>query len=425
MPQVQLNNDDSEDIDDLMQRRQSEQAAQTPDTWAAANQAYGQAIRAGQDLDLQRPSDVLTYGASLPSGQTPDAAADAIAALCSPAAPIKGLPESIQQANAALRAASNTLSFGTSNNAEAAIDALLSPGGLDRWAQRYDANLQQQHALDEYNAVHRPIATTIGTIGGGLLGLGVLGPMEGALAAAPRLAGAAQLTARETVAILGAGGATGLGNQALSDAWNDHWSTPGDYAGATLGGIAGAGAGLLRLGPARTGAVDGAVTSAAQDILNGRPVSTQQAVESALTGNVFGGVAGIAGRAWSNGLSKTEKGVLGEALGNIRSEVNGEPRAKGPKERVSVDGVGAQVGTGKGAYIYPDGVSSAIVSEDKMGVKARLSRNQLIAQARMGPNFRLNHFLPADIGHITGLPTAGIGIQAVRPIQDQQEMPWD
>jgi len=204
----------------------------------------------------------------------------------------------------------------------------------------------------------------------------------------------------------------------LSDAANGHLSSPGDYAGSAIGGIAGA-ATALRLGPARAGAVDGAVSSAAQDFFNGRPVSVSQAADSALLGNVLGGTAGAAGRAWSNGLSKTEKGVLGERLGQARAAINGEQRVSSPKERANVDGLDKPWTNQKGSYWYPDGVDGLTAYEDKFGTNAALSPNQTRAQQNMGQNFRLNHFLPADIGRMTGLPAAQFAPQVVKQTQGQ------
>jgi hypothetical protein len=44
--------------------------------------------------------------------------------------------------------------------------------------------------------------------------------------------------------------------------------------------------------------------------------------------------------------------------------------------------------------------------EDKFGVSANLSRNQRLARTVLGPDFRLYHFLPADIGKAAGVPAA-------------------
>ena len=315
------------------------------------------------------------------------------------------LEEAALQADAAVRGAANVMTLGGANHLAAGMDALLSPGGLGDWRRRYNANLEQQEALDRYNEAHRPIANTLGNVAGTALGLGLVGPMEGGLAAAPRLAGAAKLTAKEAGAILAAGGATGLGSQAVSDMASHHQSSWGDNFGAMTGGVAGAAA--LPLGPARAGAVDGAVTSAAQDFFNGRPVSSEQAGESALTGNLFGGLAGIVGRNWSNGLSPRAKGRLGEKLGGIRRQINGQGRTVPANTR-------DPLGNSRKDYWIPDGWSGETRFEDKFGISADLTPNQRRARALLGPRFQLNSFVPADIGMIAGAPAGAAAPQVVR-----------
>lgn len=274
---------------------------------ANAHQAYGQSVRNGQALDLQQPSDLAFYGLQSPSSS--NRSLSTTSTLIATPDP-QTTPGPLLPVNTAIRSAANTATFGGADNFAAGMDALVH-GGLRGWGQRYDANLQQEHARDLYGAMHAPLAHAIGSFGGGLLGLLTLGPEE---AAAPRLAGAAQLTAKEAAGIMGAGGLAGLGSQAVADIATGQRSTPGDKGGAMLGGMAGAAA-LPFMGPSRAGAVDGAVTSATQNLLNGRPISVPQTVQSALTGGLLAGVTGSAGRKWSDNLSTTEKGRLGETLG--------------------------------------------------------------------------------------------------------------
>jgi hypothetical protein len=76
----------------------------------------------------------------------------------------------------------------------------------------------------------------------------------------------------------------------------------------------------------------------------------------------------------------------------------------GVVERVSVkarDGI--YVGQAK-PYWYPDGRSGPVRFEDKFGVSAELSPNQILAQQALGDNFRLYHFLPADFGKAASVP---------------------
>src|ERR1700761_2816022 len=167
--QLHLDSDEPDRVDRFMQQRQQAQTTPAPDKWAAANQAYGQALRTGQDLDLPQPNDVLAYGADLSSNLGADAPSSSQTDAGAPSPlPANGqLPDAILQANAAIRAASNAVTFGGADHFAAAMDALLPPGGLDRWKDRYGANLQDQKAQDAYDAQYRPIAQGIGSSGGG------------------------------------------------------------------------------------------------------------------------------------------------------------------------------------------------------------------------------------------------------------------
>jgi hypothetical protein len=280
------------------------------------------------------------------------------------------------QADAAVRGAANVLTFGGADHFAAGMDALVG-GGFDHWRQRYDANLAQERARDRYDALNRSSAQAAGQVGGTLLGLGLVGPADGALAVAPRLPGAAGLTGREATAVLGAGAMTGLGMQTASDiAAGGRRSSFGDKAGAALGGAAGAAA--LPLGPGRAGAVGGWVTPAAQDVFNGRPISLDHAGESAIAGDLFGGLAGRIGTGAANGLSSSAKGRLGEAMGDVRGTINGQRRVWAPKSRDYI---------AEDDYWYPDARSRSTRFEDKFGYGAELSPNQARAQAVLGLPF--------------------------------------
>ena len=109
-------------------------------------------------------------------------------------------------------------------------------------------------------------------------------------------------------------------------------------------------------------------------------------------------MAGAWGRDSSNALSTANKGRLGEALGELRSRVNLRPREWAPKSRDPLlDG-----------YWYPDGRSGKIRFEDKFGIGAALTPNQLRAQTDLGADFQLYHFTPADIGSFVGAPAASV-----------------
>jgi hypothetical protein len=414
---------DNESVQAFVNRRQREAAA-LAFARANAHQAYGLNIRGGQDLDLQQPSDLAAYGLQPLSSSKPSSAVarSPVAADRSSAARDPLLP-----VDAAIRSAANTVTFGGADKIAAAMDALTG-GGLSGWGKRYDANLQQEQARDRYDAAHAPLAWSAASAGGGVLGLFTLGPEEAAAAAAPRLAGAARLTAKEAAGIVGAGGLAGLGSQTVSDIATGHRSTLGDKSGAMLGGMAG-GAALPFFGPSRAGAVNGAVTSATQDFLNGRPISIPQTVQSALTGGLLAGATGSVGRKWSDSLSTTEKGQLGETLGAMRSAVNGEPRWQGPKVRAPLSPKQTTPLQGKKTYWIPDGLDGPPPAdpsepwpdmfEDKFGYGADTSPNQKIAQAKFGSRFRLNHFTPSDVGMVTAFPFLTAAPQFVHQDQGQ------
>lgn len=179
-----------------------------------------------------------------------------------------------------------------------------------------------------------------------------------------------------------------FGVQAFSDAVTNRRSSLGDNLGAVTGGMAG-----------------GSVTSAAQDLFNGRPISVERAGESAILGNLFGGLGGAYGRAESSALSSRAKGRLGEGLGDIRSTINGQRRVWGPKFRDRIEG------TEK--YWYPDAVSDNLRFEDKFGLNADLTPNQELARSALGADFQLYHFMPADIGNLTGAPASAAAPQTI------------
>jgi hypothetical protein len=386
----------------------------------AGREAWNAATIAGLDPTARTPQELRALGARVldarrqaphgapPSGPTrptsgePAALASEPSYLTKPAWVSDAVWGALMQAQAAVRGATNVLTFGGADHLAAGVDALVG-GGFDHWRQRYIANLAQERARDHYDALNRSGAQAAGQVGGTLLGVGLVGPVEGALGTAPRLAGAARLTSREVAAVLGGGALTGLGMQTASDVLaGGRRSSLGDKAGAALGGAAGAAA--LPLGPARAGAVGGWVMSAAQDALNGRPISLDRAGKSAMAGGIFGGLAGKTGMRAANDLPSSAKGRLGEVMGDVRSTINGQRRAWGPKSRDYLAG---------DDYWYPDARSGSARFEDKFGYGAELSPNQARAQSLLGPDFRLYHFTPDDIGGVLSVPAAAVGSQAV------------
>lgn len=413
------------DKDRWLQERTAQASQLERDLENAGRQAWNAATRAGVNLVARTPQELRALGADVLRGQQPPLTAggqangpalhDQMSARPGAAAPDSQRLQiekpsfvsqqawnGLMQANAAVRGAANI--FGGDQFA-AGMDALVS-GGLDHWRQRYEANLAQEKARGQYDASHRGAAQAAGQVGGTAMGLALVGPGEGAASLAPRLPGAATLTGREAAALLGGGAGAGLAMQTASDIGaGGRRSSFGDNAGAALGGAAGAAA--LPFGPGRAAAVGGWVTSAAQDVFNGRPISLDRAGQSAIAGNVLGGLAGKIGVRASNDLPMAAKGRLGEAMGDVRSTINGERRVWAPKSRDYID---------EDTYWYPDGRDARtglVRPEDKFGYGARLSPNQTLAQNVLGPDFRLYHFTPDDVGSLSSLPAGPLGAQLV------------
>lgn len=308
-----------------------------------------------------------------------------------------GLREGVLQGDTFLRSAANTFTFGGADSLAAGLDALIPANGQGI-QQRYAAHLAAEQARDAYDAAHRPAAQQLGA------GAATAISLFGGLAGPERIKGAAVQSARETAALLGAGGISGLTLQSLSDAAAHRPGDWRDLVGAAVGGVLGGAA--LRLDAGRAAAVGSAATTAAQEMLHGRSVSLDDVGRSAAAGRAVGALAGLAGGQGAQNLSSQTKGRLGETLGAVRSAINQMEREPGPKKLFKPAGWAA--GT------YPDGRSGATLFEDKFGLKAALSKGQQIAQNVLGPNYIIYHFLPEDVGKILSLPLTGLAPQLLQ-----------
>ena len=223
------------------------------------------------------------------------------------------------------------------------------------------------------------------------------------------------LTLRERAFIGGAGGVTGAGGQAFSDATSGHFSSFGDYAGAALGGTVN---GLMAIKgrPILAGAAGGAATSLAQDEFNGRAPSLEHAALSASMSGLGGAVAGVMGHATAARLDKKAKEKLGELGSRARTLARGDRTVSTEKRRLYLS---------DGKYTYPDQrTASNQFVESKFGVWADLSERQKQAYRELGLNYRVDHFLPRDVGAVTGLLGAQAGYHAPMFIlQDQDPKP--
>jgi hypothetical protein len=315
------------------------------------------------------------------------------------------VPEPTAQIDALMNGASDVLPFRFADRLASAAYATAQPWD---WKQRYDASMAAETARDRRDEVLYPVARSDGQLGLTLALLARGGRLTGPLAA-PRLAGAAKITSREALSMLGAGAVVGVGTQAVGDAATGKLSSPGDYAGAGIGGVAGVA--TLPLKPDRAAAIDGMVTSMTQDLLNGRPVSIERAGQNAMAGKMFGSIANKAAATYTENLAPVLKGPVGETLGAIRAIADWQPRLALGNTLVKIPGTNKRwkpdAMRGKDPH-----AADALLYEDKFGRKAKLRPNQELAQEKLGENFQLNHFLPRDVGMAASAFAAALGIQA-------------
>jgi hypothetical protein len=335
------------------------------------------------------------------------------------------------QIDTAMRGAANVMTLGGADRFAAGANALIQAASGADLGESFRSNFRSEQARGRLDAAQRPVARGVGNAGGAVMGVAATAaaaPAVGVATAVPRLAGAAALTGREIAAIVGGGGVAGLGVQIGTDTLQGRTSTAADSVGAAIGGAVGAAA--LPAGPVRAGAFGAAATTTAQDYLNGRTPSSENAGQAAVLGGAFGGFSDGFAQRWSNGLSTKGKGNLGDLLGITRSKLNGEPRPLvGYWPRNGDEVLDAEDWTPitkkrdylneeRTRYWYPDGVSENLIRfEDKFGFDVRLTPNQILAQELLGDKFILYHTVPPDVGKAA----SAVSSPFAPPVLDQRK----
>lgn len=416
-----------ETMEGFYKRRQREVANFGREAEAAAHGAYGEAIRTGRDLALRTQEEVNRFGAKLladgppkranstrqpspgtgtkrparPPMRTPQSVVRS--AVQGPADQRSVVRQGVDQALAFGRGAQDALTIGMGDRVYAGSRALIDASKGADLGGAWQSRMAAERARDQYDAKNFKVARAAGEITGTGLGLVALGPVDAALAGGVRIAQAAPMVAREAAVLAGVGAGGGMVSQATTDLQNRKFGSVGDYAGSAIGGATMALA-MSRGRAGQAGAVGGATTSVAQDVLNGRSVDWEGASRTALAGGHVAAPFGFAGRRYSDGLSAAEKGKLGEALGRVRSRVNGEVPIGGGK-RLLVDG-------GRRYTVLDQETASGLMSEQKFGRSIRgLSRNQQAAFNENPGRYRVDHFLPRDVGAAFALPFGLLGSQ--------------
>ncbi|CAN5870808.1 hypothetical protein BH11PSE1_BH11PSE1_24050 [soil metagenome] len=322
-----------------------------------------------------------------------------------------------ERAAAGLHGVSDGATFGVGDRASALVHAGLPGDG--HWQDRYGDQMAALKAQDAYDQAHYPITRTAGQVAGAVVtAFTPVGMEAGALKAASYIPKAARFvkgaTATKRITPLargigdyrrwsaitaGGGGAMGVAGQGLSDIGAKRQSSLGSYAAAAIGGATD-GLGTVYLGPARGGALGGAVASAADDAFNGRMPSLVRMSEGAAAGSVIGKGLGALGTfgahalpTLSNGPKWMRKGTVGESLSKARSWLEGE----------GVDPGTHTVAVGNRRTVLDHKTLTGSPVEAKFGYAARLSTPQRMLRAD-NSKYRVDHFLPKDIGKLLSLP---------------------
>lgn len=355
----------------------------------------------------QNPAPVL---ASKPMGGSYSAPA------AHPAAAPSATP-SDERAAAVFHGFSDGATFGAGDQVSALVHAGLPGDG--HWSDRYHQQMQMLRGQDTYDQAHYPMTRAAGQVAGAVTtAFTPVGVEAGALKAASYFPKAAQFvkgaTATKRITPLargiddyrrwsaitaGAGGAVGVGGQAVSDVAARRRSNLGSYAAAAVGGATD-GLATVYLGPARGGAIGGAVAAAADDAFNGRIPSVVGMSEGAAAGSIMGKGLGALGTFGAhslptlhNGPKWMRKGTVGESLSKARSWLEGE----------GVDPGTHTVRLGSRRTVLDHKTLTGGPVEAKFGYGARLSTPQKMLRAKEA-DYRVDHFLPEDLGKLLSLP---------------------
>lgn len=342
------------------------------------------------------------------------------------------LSNALDALKAGFGGALDTASLGLFDYGAAGVDTLRGKGD-------FAANMARQRAQDAADMAKRPWARGVGMAGGAILpllvpGAGAVGAARAALGSrgvlgsiaktAPRAIKSAVPSAGRAakgrlvpkvghVLRTGAvtGGIAGGAGQAAGDLVVDRRVSPANVVSGVVGGAAG---GLTApfAGHGAGGAVEGAVTPTVQALLRGEAPSLERAARGAALGGALGRSAGALGAARADELSQKTKERLGERLSQYDALLTGRVTV-GKQQRWHLAGFKQRKGRASGYTVADFEVKApwekrASPLEAKFGDHATLSDRQQEALEQL-PMYVVKHFLPRDVGAMTGVGAAGLG----------------
>jgi len=338
--------------------------------------------------------------------------------------------QALQQARAAGEGALDAATFGLDDQLAAGVHAAGDWMQGKSLARAYAQRIAEQHARDAYDKLHYGAARTVGTVAtlfvpGTGLGSAVrvvgklpqaarVGAKVAAMAGklgrpaakvAKRIPQVTKISGKEKAGVAVAGAVSGAAGQGITDLAQGRLSSLQDYLGAALGGSA-EGLAALRGNPKLAAAIGGATGSAAQDIANGRLPSLEEAAKSAYTSSALAGVAGAAATRKAARATIKQKEKMGEMGSHLRTLLNFDITTSTAKKPVPLD-VEKQIPVKgklkKEPYTQPDQQTArGKLVEAKFGVWARLTPRQRQALKELESRYRVDHFLPQDVGSLAG-----------------------
>ncbi len=337
--------------------------------------------------------------------RVPQAPARSIASMRSGARPplspagFQSSSDLIGSTKAFARGAADSLPFGLADRGFAVVHALGDASSGRNFLASYDRRLKAEDAQDRYDEAMHPTARLGGEITGNVAQ--TLIPMLGPARMARIAEATPALLFKETGKLMGFGGLSNAALEGVIDGVNGEVS-PAKILGAGIGGAAGTFL-ALKGRPGAAASATGAATSFAQDLLSGNVNSGSllRALNAAAAGSVAAGVTGRLGARTANGLSIRTKGRLGEALSKGRTWVRGD-RVANTHEPIDLTQ----------GYTVADHITRGRQAvEAKFGRYAKLSKRQRQAVDELD-DYRVDHFLPRDVGAMIELPLGMFTYQA-------------
>lgn len=317
---------------------------------------------------------------------------------------------------AALRGAADSVPFDLVDRGTAFVHAAGDTLRGGSPIASYDRRFEAEKAQDRYDAAVHPRARTAGKVAGTAAQLLAPGLVLTRLGSVVRMAEAAPLVMREIGSLTGIGAAGGVAAQGMADVAARRRGSLADYGGSALGGAAGVLA-ALRGRPGLAGGIAGGASSLGQDLLNGRVRSwqdamaaTERAAEDSAAGHFLAMPLGRGAARAVDALPSFKrkdawlpnKGDLGEYLSKIRTRLRGDTVLPG----------GRTIRLPDGGRSFADHLTAGgEIVEAKFGRTARLSNRQKQVRARNPDDYRVDHFLPEDLGLMAAVPTGMITFQ--------------